>query len=184
MYAAKILLLKLAGEGIHRDADLFSEKGFLCSMTPLWKCGISILGKPLFEKRLFCEEKKFYKTVTPRPAPQGFYESLFFSIAFLPLFVKNKKKHYQRHNGPEGSVHITSSCTNLDQILSFISCKSKYRSIYKNENFETRFVRDNPPLHVFLVFIPPQIDICKFLFAFSNFWGVERAPTKRKLCVR
>ena len=27
------------------------------------------------------------------------------------------KKHCQRHNGPEGCVHITSSYTNLDQIL-------------------------------------------------------------------
>ena len=25
------------------------------------------------------------------------------------------------------------------------SCKSKYHSIYKYENFETRFVRENPP---------------------------------------
>ena len=26
------------------------------------------------------------------------------------------------------------------------SYKNKYYSIYKNENFETRFVRENPPL--------------------------------------
>ena len=29
------------------------------------------------------------------------------------------------------------------------SYKSKYHSIYKNKNFETRFVRDKHPLHVF-----------------------------------
>ena len=27
-----------------------------------------------------------------------------------------RKKHCQRHNGPEGWVHITQSCTNLDKI--------------------------------------------------------------------
>ena len=39
-------------------------------------------------------------------------------------------KHCQRHNGPEGLVHITSSNTNLDQIL---SSESRFRI-----NFSTK----------------------------------------------
>ena len=33
-------------------------------------------------------------------------------------YWSNNLKHCQRHNGPEGWVHVTSSCTNLDQISS------------------------------------------------------------------
>ena len=35
------------------------------------------------------------------------------------------------------------------------SHKSKYHSIYKNENFETRFVREKYPLHFFFSFTRP-----------------------------
>ena len=41
-------------------------------------------------------------------------KSLWSSLAFRALCIK----HCQRHNGPEGWVHITSSNTNLDQISS------------------------------------------------------------------
>ena len=36
----------------------------------------------------------------------------------LHKFVEVLKKHCQRHNGPEGLVHITRSNTNIDQISS------------------------------------------------------------------
>ena len=41
-----------------------------------------------------------------------------------------------------------------------------------------------PPPSRFFSFTPPLIDICKFIFAFSNFWGVERASAQKKSCVR
>ena len=53
-----------------------------------------------------------------------------FAKAQLQLLPLNRRKHCQRHNGPEGWVHITSSYTNLDQISS-ISIKLKLETLTK-----------------------------------------------------
>ena len=40
------------------------------------------------------------------------------SLMTIPKLILIKIKNCQRHNGPEGWVHITSSYTNLDQTIS------------------------------------------------------------------
>ena len=48
----------------------------------------------------------------------------------VKYFKLNKQKHCQRHNGPEGWVHITSSNTNLDHLS---SSESRHGSTSKSQ---------------------------------------------------
>ena len=48
----------------------------------------------------------------------------------IKYFKLNKQKHCQRHNGPEGWVHITSSNTNLDHLS---SSESRHGSTSKSQ---------------------------------------------------
>ena len=57
--------------------------------------------------------------------------------------------------------------------------ESKYHSIYKNENFETRFIREKHPLHVFLVLNPLKLIFVNYFLRFPIF-GVLREPPPKE----